>query len=140
MKIAAGLVGAVLYGTAMLAACGGDTEQSPSRNASSGTSEGTSAAIDPDPDHRRVCEDGDFVCDNWSCQNTLEVYECYQHCTPNSEELVGAIDSECTEPERPFCAQVGYSDGGDYYCNGCAHVCVAEQGLSECGGLRVCPW
>ena len=129
-----------LCGAFLLGACGGDTEQNRSRNTSSGTGESASAAISPDPDHRRACEDGDFVCDNWSCQLTLESNECYQHCTPDSPELVGAVDSECTEPERPFCAQVGYSNWGDYYCNDCAHVCVAEQGIFQCGSFRACPW
>jgi hypothetical protein len=79
----------------------------------------------PDPDHVRECQDGDFVCDDWGCEApVVELGGCYKRCTPDGEP--GGVDDECDEPARPFCSQVGKALGGDFSCNGCAHVCVAE--------------
>ncbi|MDC0717532.1 hypothetical protein [Nannocystis bainbridge] len=88
-------------------------------DASTGTGSTTA-----DPSYERECEPGDFVCDDWGCQEATQAGECYKPCTPSGE--IGGVDSECDEPERPFCSQLGLSFGGDFDCNGCAHVCLAE--------------
>lgn len=84
-----------------------------------------STTVGPDPDYVRECQEGDFVCDDWGCEvkPTVKPGECYKRCTPSE---IGAVDDECDEPERPFCGQVGLALGGDFACNGCAHVCLAE--------------
>lgn len=94
--------------------------------------DGRCEAISPDADYVRDCEAGDFICNNWDCEGWLEIGECYKPCTPDADELIGAVDSECDEPERPFCGQVPQSLGGDFDCNGCTHVCVAEEGVTGC--------
>jgi hypothetical protein len=92
-------------------------------DASSSEPTGTGSTT-ADPNYKRDCQPGDFVCDDWGCQGGTEAGECYKPCTPSGE--IGGTDSECDEPERPFCSQVGLSHGGDFDCNGCKHICVAE--------------
>jgi hypothetical protein len=89
---------------------------------SGGSDESTGTGADPD--YERVCQTDDFVCDDWGCVNPPNVVdgECYKPCTPGE---IGGTDDECDEPERPYCSQIGLSQGGDYDCNGCVHVCVA---------------
>jgi hypothetical protein len=91
------------------------------------TTGGTSGSttVGPDPDYVRECQEDDFTCSDWGCEvkPTVKPGECYKRCTPS---VVGEVDDECDEPERPFCGQVGLALGGDFACNGCAHVCVAE--------------
>ncbi|MFZ6183671.1 hypothetical protein [Nannocystis pusilla] len=104
-------------------------------DASTGETTGTGSTT-ADPSYERECEPGDFVCDDWGCQEATQAGECYKPCTPSGE--IGGVDSECDEPERPFCSQIGLSFGGDFDCNGCAHVCLAEPlnwcdyGADEC--------
>ena len=100
-----------------------------SSSASSGASSGSSTG--PDPDYKRECQPEDFVCDDWGCDTAQSVQEgeCYKPCTPDAG--IGELDPECDEPERPFCSQVGQSLGGDFDCNGCVHVCIAEP-LNQC--------
>ena len=92
-------------------------------DASTGETTGTGSTT-ADPSYERECQPGDFVCDDWGCQEATQAGECYKPCTPSGE--IGGVDSECDEPERPFCSQLGLSFGGDFDCNGCAHVCLAE--------------
>ncbi|MBZ5713902.1 hypothetical protein [Nannocystis pusilla] len=123
---------------------GTDTDAS-SSDASSGDASSTDASTTEstgtdsttaDPNYKRDCQPGDFVCDDWGCQAATESGECYKPCTPSGE--IGGTDSECDEPERPFCSQVGLAFGGDFDCNGCKHICVAEPlnwcdyGANEC--------
>ncbi|MCY1060142.1 hypothetical protein [Nannocystis sp. SCPEA4] len=113
---------------------GTDSEAS-SSEASSSEPTGTSSTT-ADPNYKRDCQPGDFVCDDWGCQEATEAGECYKPCTPSGE--IGGTDSECDEPERPFCSQVGLAFGGDFDCNGCKHICIAEPlnwceyGADEC--------
>ncbi|WAS95618.1 hypothetical protein [Nannocystis punicea] len=97
------------------------TEASTSEASSEPTGTGSTTA---DPNYERECQPGDFVCHDWGCQEVTKEGECYKPCTPDGE--IGGVDSECDEPERPFCSQVGLALGGDFDCNGCAHVCIAE--------------
>ncbi|WAS95617.1 hypothetical protein [Nannocystis punicea] len=99
---------------------GDDTEATASSTAPTG-----STTVMPDPDYRRECQAGDFVCDDLGCEEVTIPDECYKRCTPDGE--VGGVDSECDEPERPFCSQVGLADGGDFACNACVHICKAES-------------
>lgn len=114
----------------------GATDSSASTSATSsatgstgGSSSGTSTG--PEPDYKRECQPQDFVCDDWGCDSAPSVQEgeCYKPCTPDAG--IGELDPECDEPERPFCSQVGQSFGGDFDCNGCVHVCIAEP-LNQC--------
>ncbi|MFY0539321.1 hypothetical protein [Nannocystis pusilla] len=93
---------------------------------------------DGDPDYHRECQPGDFVCDgDIGCEDATLPDECYKPCTPDGE--VGAPDGECDEPERPFCSQVGLADGGDFSCNSCVHICMAEP-QNQCDfGADECP-
>lgn len=111
------------------ASTSGVTDSSASSSASSGASSGSSTG--PDPDYKRECQPEDFVCDDWGCDTAQSVQEgeCYKPCTPDAG--IGELDPECDEPERPFCSQVGQSLGGDFDCNGCVHVCIAEP-LNQC--------
>ena len=101
-----------------------------------GTTTPTTTGGTGDPDYRRDCQPGDFVCDDLGCEDVTIPGECYKQCTPDGE--VGGVDSECDEPERPFCSQVGLADGGDFSCNSCVHLCMAESvnwcdfGADEC--------
>lgn len=121
---------------------GGTTGDASGTGGTAGTTEDTSGpggTTGPDPGYRRECQPGDFVCDDWGCEVHLASGECYARCTPNSEGAIGGRDDECVEPQRPFCAQVGLALGGDYDCNGCAHVCVAREGIDQCGsGPNAC--
>ena len=85
---------------------------------------------DPDPDHVRECQKEDFVCSDWGCENLphVKLSQCYKRCTPDE---IGGPDAECDEPERPFCSQVGQAFGGDFDCNGCAHICVSAV-INQC--------
>ena len=114
----------------------GDTTvaASDASSASTGEPTSTSEATDtgeptggPDPAYRRDCQPKDFVCDDWGCEISPDVVggECYKRCSPDAG--IGEPDSECDEPERPFCSQVGRALGGDFDCNGCAHVCVSAS-------------
>jgi hypothetical protein len=81
------------------------------------------------------CSGDHLVCDDWGCTSadaSLIEGACYSRCTP-APGAVGEPDSECTDPDRPYCGQVGDSFGGDYNCNGCHHICVAEPGINACG-------
>lgn len=103
---------------------------SSSSSGGTSTSEGSSTSettIGPDPAYRRECLPDDFVCDDWGCERPPDVVggECYKPCTPDGE--IGGVDAECDEPERPFCSQAGRSLGGDFDCNGCAHICVSAS-------------
>ncbi len=107
---------------------GGTTDAS-----SSGSSTG---ALMPDPSYSRACQPDDFVCKDPGCLSPQLGYgECYKPCTPT---VIGGVDDECDEPERPYCSQVGLMEGGDWDCNGCAHVCTAvpddhcQYGVDEC--------
>jgi len=95
-----------------------------STDASSSSEPPGTGSTTADPAYKRECQPGDFVCDDWGCEGVTQPGECYKPCTPSGE--IGGVDSECDEPERPFCSQVGLSWGGDFDCNGCAHVCMAE--------------
>ncbi len=98
---------------------------------SDATSEVSSTgALDPDPDHVRECQKEDFVCGDWGCENSphVKLSQCYKRCTPDE---IGGPDAECDEPERPFCSQVGQAFGGDFDCNGCAHICVSAA-INQC--------
>ncbi|MCA9637950.1 MAG: hypothetical protein KC420_18105 [Myxococcales bacterium] len=109
-----------------------------SASSSGSTGDTSSGSSGPDPDYVRACQPGDFTCDEWGCENPPNVApgQCYKRCTPTE---IGGPDDECDEPERPYCSQVGRSLGGDFDCNGCAHVCVAapinqcQQGVDACG-------
>ncbi|MCA9660735.1 MAG: hypothetical protein KC486_20505, partial [Myxococcales bacterium] len=111
---------------------------SSSSSSATETSGASTSTTGPDPDYVRACQAGDFTCDDWGCANPPNVVEgqCYKRCTPTE---VGGLDDECDEPERPYCSQVGHSQGGDYDCNGCFHVCVAapidqcQAGADGCG-------
>ncbi|PCC69248.1 hypothetical protein SAMN02745121_05892 [Nannocystis exedens] len=92
---------------------------------SPGTTTPTTTGGTGDPDYRRECQPGDFVCDDLGCEDVTIPDECYKPCTPDGE--VGGVDSECDEPERPFCSQVGLAEGGDFSCNSCVHICTAES-------------
>lgn len=100
----------------------------------SGSSGATTADTDtigttdtPDPDHVRECQDGDFKCGDWGCDESevVELGQCYKRCTPAGPDVVGEKDPDCDEPERPFCSQVGLALGGDYSCNDCAFICTS---------------
>ena len=97
---------------------------------STSTGESSSTTSEPDPDFVRECQPNDFKCEDWGCNNqkSVKLGECYKPCTP---DVIGEKDAECDEPERPFCSQVGIAGGGDFDCNGCTHVCVAEP-LNQC--------
>ncbi|MCY0986590.1 hypothetical protein OV203_05635 [Nannocystis sp. ILAH1] len=126
------------------------TTTGPMTDATTTTSDGTDATTVPgtttptttdgtgDPDYHRECQPGDFVCDgDLGCEDATLPGECYKPCTPDGE--VGAADSECDEPERPFCSQVGLADGGDFSCNSCVHICMAEP-QNQCDfGADECP-
>ncbi|MDC0669207.1 hypothetical protein [Nannocystis radixulma] len=114
-----------------------DASSSEASSSEVSTSEPTgTSSTTADPEYKRDCQPGDFVCDDWGCQESTESGECYKPCTPSGE--IGGTDSECDEPERPFCSQVGLALGGDFDCNGCKHICVAEPlnwceyGADEC--------
>lgn len=98
---------------------------SPTEGSSGGTT------VDPDPNYVRECQPNDFTCDDWGCDTSTAVAlgQCYKPCTPDGG--IGEPDSECDEPARPFCSQVGQALGGDFDCNGCVHVCIAEP-LNQC--------
>jgi hypothetical protein len=123
-------------GTASSSSTGGSTGSSEATSTSEATT-GTTGG--PDPDHVRECEDGDFVCDDWGCENPPHVKpsECYKRCTPDA---IGEPDAECDEPERPFCSQIGRALGGDFDCNDCTHICVSatinqcQQPIDSCAG------
>src|SRR5690606_28223028 len=93
--------------------------------ATTGDTAGTT--IGPDPDYVRECQDGDFKCGDWGCEEHTEYGQCYKRCSPASPDEVGEPHADCDEPERPFCSQVGLALGGDYVCNDCAFVCTAVQ-------------
>lgn len=98
---------------------------------------GTSTGF-PDPDYLRECQPDDFVCEDWGCENGKHVVlgQCYKPCTP---DVIGEIDAECDEPERPFCSQIGQAFGGDFDCNGCTHICVSAP-INQCNlGVASCP-
>ncbi|MCY1009458.1 hypothetical protein OV079_28620 [Nannocystis pusilla] len=101
----------------------GDVTSETSSETSTSTSTSTGEPTGGPP-YERNCQPGDFVCDDWGCEGAAEAGECYKPCTPS--DGIGGFDSECDEPERPFCSQVGRAFGGDFDCNGCAHVCLAE--------------
>lgn len=91
----------------------------------------------PDPDYLRECQPDDFVCEDWGCENGKDVVlgQCYKPCTP---DVIGEVDAECDEPERPFCSQIGQAFGGDFDCNGCAHICVSAP-INQCNlGIASC--
>lgn len=116
-----------------------DTSDATDSSASSATSgvgsttggSSSGGSTGPDPGYKRECQPGDFVCDDWGCADapTVDEGECYKPCTPNAG--IGELDPECDEPERPFCSQVGQAFGGDFDCNGCVHVCIAEP-FNQC--------
>ncbi len=97
---------------------------------STGTTEASTSATTGE--YVRVCQDDDFLCDDWGCAESpgIEEGQCYKPCTPDGE--IGGVDDECDEPGRPFCSQTGKALGGDYVCNQCAHVCVGES-FAMCG-------
>lgn len=108
----------------------GDTTVAASDASSGGTGSSTGEPTGgPDPAYRRDCQPRDFVCDDWGCEEQLVGGECYKRCTPDAG--IGEPDSECDEPERPFCSQSGRALGGDFNCNGCAHVC-ASAAFNDC--------
>jgi hypothetical protein len=111
-----------------------------STSSTGSTGEGSSSTtLEPDPDFVRECQPNDFKCEDWGCNNqkSVKLGECYKRCTP---DVIGEKDAECDEPERPFCSQVGVAGGGDFDCNDCTHVCVAEptnqcdQDAMSCAG------
>lgn len=126
------------------------TTTGPTTEATTTTGDGTDATTEPgtttptttdgtgDPEYHRECQPGDFVCDgDFGCEDATLPGECYKPCTPDGE--VGALDSECDEPERPFCSQVGLAEGGDFSCNSCVHICMAEP-QNQCEfGADECP-
>lgn len=118
-------------GTAGNSTTSGATADSTGSTEPTGSSGAPEPTGGPDPDFMRVCQPGDFVCDDWGCPNPPDVKggECYKPCTPTA---VGEPDVECDEPQRPFCSQVGLSFGGDFDCNGCAHICVSAP-IDQCG-------
>lgn len=138
--------------SALLGACGPKSDDSATDAAGSSSSTGGGATTGqptgggtgasgstggPDPNYVRECQPNDFVCDDFGCQNGLTVKsgECYKRCTP---DVIGGPDPECDEPQRPFCSQVGRALGGDYDCNGCAHICISDSynwcGYAMCSG------
>jgi hypothetical protein len=91
-----------------------------------GSESAAQGEAEADPDYRRMCEQYDFVCENWGCADSsiegLVDGECYKHCETDEP---GTIDDECDEPERPYCSEIPDSDFGDYDCNADATVCLA---------------
>jgi hypothetical protein len=107
-----------------------DTDEPTTDGSSSGTTDATTDATTGE--YVRVCQDDDFLCDDWGCGESpgIDEGQCYKPCTPDGE--IGGVDDECDEPGRPFCSQTGKALGGDYACNACAHVCVGES-FEQCG-------
>ena len=103
----------------------------------SGTTASTGEPTGETP-YERECQPGGFMCDDVECGGPVETYECYKPCIPSNG--IGGFDDECDEPERPYCSQIGRTFGGDFDCNGCAHVCLAEPinyceyGEEQCNG------
>ena len=119
------------------ASSGASTDASGTSTSTSGTTASTGAPTG-EPSYERECRPGDFVCEDWDCGGPVENGECYKPCTPSNG--IGGFDDECDEPERPFCSQIGRTLGGDFDCNGCVHVCLAEPinyceyGEEQCNG------
>jgi hypothetical protein len=81
-----------------------------------------------------VCDPSEnYTCSGW-CESLDDPNGCYSRCRPNSEAAIGQPDDECTDPDRPYCAQIGDSLGGDFSCNGCVYVCVHTPDINDCGG------
>ncbi len=109
---------------------GSSTGESSTGESSTGESSTGESSTGSGSDYARECQPGDFVCDDWGCEQAPVVRSgwCYKPCTPGE---IGGVDDECDEPERPYCSQVGLSMGGDFDCNGCAHICVSEA-IDQC--------
>lgn len=106
------------------------SEPTGSTGSTGSTGESSSTTSEPDPDFVRECQPNDFKCEDWGCNNqkSVKLGECYKRCTP---DVIGEKDAECDEPERPFCSQIGVAGAGDFDCNDCTHVCVAEP-INQC--------